>query len=182
MNDVIDAAQAQDKFDVLSFVQGTAYPTEEVTIFRDVAAARELQKLNQERLDRDKRGEESADLDVRIAELTDSIKKSSIVFELRGMPPGVVQDLYNMSEDMTEKDMEVQENKLIAGTIVGARNAEGVRDARVFDEDAVNILRRNLQGGEFGKLVQGVINVNFNAAVFDEATDAGFLSRSADVA
>lgn len=42
-------------------------------------------------------------------------------------------------------------------------------------------LKRYLKEGEYGKLVQGVIDVNFNASVFDQATDAGFLGGSSDM-
>lgn len=181
--DVIAQAQAPGAFDVLSFLEGTAYPTESVTVYTDARSATDLLKANQRRLDGDINDSETDEkLTAQIAELTEKVKKSALTFELRGLPPGLVQELYNIGENADEATMLDAENKLIAATIVSVSNIDGVRDARVWDEQAVKAFRRYLKEGEFGKLVKGVVDVNFNAAVFDEATDAGFLGGSSDVA
>lgn len=179
----LETAMAPDTFDVFSFIEATAYPTEEVSVYQDVKSAAELLKTNQERLDAEAGTEkfDSAELDAKIAELTEKIEKSKLTFELRGMPPGLVRELYTAAEDDEDAEKDA-ENKLIAGTIVAVRNATGARDAKVWDTEGVAKLRHFLKEGEFGKLIQGVVSVNFNATVFDQATDAGFLGGSPDVA
>jgi hypothetical protein len=183
--DAITEAQAPGAFDVLSFIEGTAYPNEKVTVYTDALSATELLKANQDRLKMDESPDtqDYTEINARIEELSEKVKKSVLTFELRGLPPGLVEELYNVPEGETDSEkIRSSENKLIANTIVAVTNVEGARDARVWDEAAVEKFRRYLKEGEFGKLVRGVVNVNFNAAVFDQATDAGFLGGSPDVA
>jgi hypothetical protein len=179
----VTQAQAPGEFDVLSFISGTAYPTETVKVYTDAKSATDLLNANQKRLDMDKSDEKSdyTDIDSKIEELIQKIESSALTFELRGMPPGVTQEIYNFAEDAEDNVVRTAENKLIAATIVSVTNAQGSRDGRIWDGEAVDGLRKFLKEGEFGKLVKGVVNVNFNAAVFDQATDAGFLGRSSDV-
>lgn len=183
----IETAQQPGTFDVLSFVEATAYPTETVVLFQNVDAADKYVKLINERLElegiekkspADKKAIES--LTVRIDELGEAIRQSSIVFDLQGMPPGVVQEILKRHE--TDEDDPNSDNELIAKSIKTVRNAAGAVDPRVWTEEDVRKLREHLKEGEFGKLVKGVGAVNFNAMVFDQATDAGFSGRRADVA
>lgn len=185
--DIITQATAPGTFDVFSFLEGTAYPTDEVTVFQNAKAATELVAMNKERLDFDAipekdRPETSRDYDAEIERLTAAVKESAMTFELRGMPPGLVQELYSFSDDADEKAIRDAENNLIAGTIVAVRNASGARDAHVWSGEEVSRIRHYLKEGEFAKLVEGVTRVNFNAVVFDQAVDAGFLGRSSNLA
>jgi len=178
----IETAQAPGVFDVLAFVEETAYPTETVVVFQDVKSAQEYVKLVNERFEKDKNKEDTTELDAQIAELGEKISKSSLIFELRGMPPGVVDNILNVpeGEDPALREKE-RDNDLIAKSIVQVRNADGAVDPRVWDSNAVSKLRVFLKEGEFGKLIAGVSSVNFNAMVFDQATDAGFSGRGTDV-
>lgn len=186
----IDAAQAQDTFDVLSFIEGTAYPTENVVIYTDPKSATELLIANQKRKDNELNADSDGvaekvdeELTKEIEILTAKVKGSALTFSLRGLPPGLVQDIYALpdgEEGTTEKQLEAEDD-LIAKTIVGVKNAAGAEDPQIWDSHKIAQLRRFLKEGEFGKLIQGVIRVNFNASVFDQATDAGFLGGSSDV-
>lgn len=178
---IIDQAQAQGTFDVLDFISGTAYPTQTVTLFTDAKAATDLLLANEERKTKELEGP-TDDLDGLIETLTAKVQASVITFELRGMPPGIVEEIYPADEESDPTVLKGRENKLIAHTIVRVKNHAGVTDARVWDEDAVQKLRTFLKEGEFAKLTTAVAGVNFNAIVFDQATDAGFLSRGSDLA
>lgn len=187
LNATIDQAQTPGTFNVLSFVEGTAYPTSEVVVYQDAQSATELLRLNNKRKELEANAVsadekiDTTDIDAEIEALSEKVKNSAIIFELRGLPPGIVQELYNPNEEDEEKSLSAMDS-LIAKTIVAARNASGARDAHLFTEEEVATLRRFLKEGEFGKLIKGVVDVNFNAVVFDQATDAGFLSRSTDLA
>jgi len=191
----VEAAQQPGTFDVLSFLEQVAYPTEKVVVFTDAASAEEYVKLNKERSaleaasKPDAEGKapdvasEVAELTVKIEELGEKIRKSSLIFNLRGMPPGMVRDVLDNegTEDnpVTEQD---RDNELIAMTIERVTDQNNNVDPRVWDQKTVAKLRRFLKEGEFGKLVTAVGNVNLNAAVFDQATDAGFSGRGTDLA
>lgn len=186
----VEEAQAPDVFDVLAFVEGTAYPTEEVVLFQDVKSADEYIKLVKERdafeLENAKkkgsRAVEITSLTARIEELGDKISASSIIVELRGMPPGVVNSIMEVpkgeDEELHSKD---RDDELIARSILTVRNAKGVYDTRTWTGYDVTKLRDFLKEGEFGKLITATGSVNFNALVFTNATDAGFSGRSTDV-
>lgn len=178
----VEAAQAPAAFDVLAFVEATAYPTEKIVLFQNPEAAAKYVKLSQKVND----SEDAPDpaLEAEIEKLGDAIKKSSIVFELRGMPPGIVNEILKKGEgeDKTDEDARKVDHELIAKSIVRVTNHEGVADGRTWNADDVSRLRNFLKEGEFGKLLTAVANVNFSAAVFDEATDAGFSGRGVDVA
>lgn len=183
---IVSNAQAPETFDVLAFVEGTDYPTQEVVVFQDAKSATEFVAAINKRTDMpddEVASDEYVALSAKIDELGAKVKASSIIFSLRGMPPGIVAEIMKVPEDEAEElHAEDRDNKLIAKTIVSARSASGAVDSRLWDEAQVGKLRIFLKEGEFGKLVKGVGEVNFNAMVFDQATDAGFLSRSTDLA
>lgn len=183
--------QSPGVFDVLSFVEQTAYPTEDVVVFQDVKSADLYIELVNKRNALDgsdsSTGEETETqkaLTEEIHELGEKIKNSSMIFHLRGMPPGIVDDILKAPDpenDTTALERE-RENELVANTIIGVSNHKGDKDSRVWTGEEVAKLRRFLKEGEYGKLATGVSKVNFNAAIFDQATDAGFSGRSSDVA
>lgn len=164
------------EIDVLAFLEQTNYPTREVVIFTDAKSADEYVRLNTELNPVGKDVEPVEPTDEQTAELerlAAAVRKSSLIFSLRGMAPGVVNDIYG---DTPKDDAEsvLKENKLVAATIIGAKNNEGVADSRMWGADDVDKLRRYLKEGEFNKLVQATIEVNFDANLFDSAVDAGF--------
>jgi hypothetical protein len=175
MDNTVTEALSPDTFDVLSFVEQTAYPEKMVTIFRDIDAAKEFQNTWQARTVADdaKDTAEAERLTARLEELTETLKAGSLTFTLRGYSPGVVNDIQGKYE---ETDQEGADNELIARAIVAVHNAAGAADTRTWEGDDVKRLKRNIAEGEFSKLLVGVADVLFNAAVFDQAADAGFLS------
>lgn len=165
--------------DVLALLEGSEYPTREVVIFTDPKAGDEYVRLVQERtkledaLDTDN-SKDQAELTYRIEALGNKLRESSLIFSLRGMAPGIVQELYkSVTDDDAEAEREA-EHKMIGLTITGVKNGQGAEDKRVWDAEAIGTLRRYLKEGEFGKLVKGVVEVNFDANLFDRAVDAGF--------
>lgn len=172
--EAVETAQAPGAFDVLAFVEGTAYPTTEVVIMQDVKSAAEYIKLVAKQADASEEVDDK--LAEKLAELSEKLTASALVFDLRGMPPGRVENILKApasGEDTPEKERD-REHELVARTIIGVRNSKGERDGRVWQGEDVAKLREFVKEGEFGKLLTGVGEVNFNAMVFEEATDAGF--------
>lgn len=161
----VETALDAGTFDVLAFVEKAAYPKKMVTVFRDAALAKEYVDLSS--------SDDTVDSE-RLEELAVELKKSSLTFELRGYPPGIVQDI--QKKHVTEEDPEGQagDTELIAKAIVGVLDSEGRRDPRLWTPEDVAKLKNFLVEGEYIKLLGGVAEVIFNAAVFDRAADAGF--------
>lgn len=166
----VEAAQEQGVFDVLSFVKKTAYPTKEVVVFQDVESADKYLALTEERFELDTKGQPTKEIDAQLVEVGDKIRESSIIFHLRGMPPGIVREILDR-ENVGDQE---KDDILIAHTIVKVTNHKGDADSSVWDAEKVRVLRDFLKEGEFAKLIRGVGEVNLNAVIFDHATDAGF--------
>lgn len=165
MNTVDEVVENPAEIDVLSFLDGAEYPTREVVVFTDVKSADEYVRLNgADELD--------AAAEAELTALETKVRASAIIFHLRGMAPGVVNELYTKNGD--EEPEAEKESRLVKATVYKVTNFEGVEDKHEFTEESVNKLRRYLKEGEFGKLVKGVIEVNFDANLFDRAVDAGF--------
>lgn len=168
--------------DVLALLEGSEYPSREVVLFTDPKSGDEYVKLVTRRNELDLITDEGdTDLTAEQAELTEQIeqvgnklRKSSLIFTLRGMAPGIVQDMYAGVEDGDAEAERAAEHKLIAHTIVGVKTGEGATDNQVWDAEKIGTLRKFLKEGEFGKLIKGVVEVNFDANLFDKAVDAGF--------
>ena len=162
--------------DVLAFLEQTNYPTREVVVFSDAKSADEYVQLKTllDPAGKDAEPvEPTAEQEAELERLAAAVRKSSLIFSLRGMAPGVVNEIYG---DAPKDDAEsvLKENKLIAATVIGAKNSEGIADPRTWAIDDIDKLRRYLKEGEFGKLVKATIEVNFDANLFDGAVDAGF--------
>lgn len=189
----VEAAQTQEVFDVLSFIEKTAYPREKVALYTDVDAAHEYVRLVDERAKLELEPEGTKALEItslteQIEALGEKIKGSTLVFELQGMPPGMVKGIIEETDgeselpDSVKAEMEIgRDNVLIAKTIQNVTNGHGARDPRVWEPEHVEALRTYINQGEFAKLLRGVSNVNFNAAIFEAASDAGFSGGGSDL-
>lgn len=190
--EALENAQSRGTFSVLAFIEQTAYPTTEVTVFQDVKSADEYIKAINKRHELEQLsssdGSAEADLakhDEYVAELGAKLAASALIFELRGMPPGVtkaITDPPGSSDDDSEELQRQRDNELIAKTIISVKNSKGEVDDHLWVAEDIQRLRDFLKEGEFGKLIKGVVEVNFNAAIFDQATDAGFSVAGIDVA
>lgn len=174
-----DNATSPEVFDVLSFVEQTAYPTEFVTLFTDVVAAREYAETKKafsdaEDSDTAKKAED------KLTELEEKLKTSSLTFKLRGFPPGIVNAL--IEAHSTEENPTGADAHVIAKAIISVTAGNGNVDAHTWTPEEVVRLKNNIAEGQYLKLLGGVANVVFNSAVFDQVTDAGFSGGSTDVA
>lgn len=185
-------------FDVLSFVAQQAYPTEEVVVYTDTETAYKLAKVVKERKAAEKAKEVDPEAETPPGptvgyedELREKLAASALTFKLRGKSPKALKELADRltPEDYESKTAEekakIDEDHqvtLIAECTVAVKNAQGDVDAQ-WDANKVIALRDYLNAGEFMKLVEAIVQVNFNVKVFDDAVDAGFpLGRSESAA
>jgi len=187
--DTVEEAQKPGTFDVLSFVEGTAYPTEHVTLFRDVAAAKKYAELVAERMKCDDQDESTGESKAKAAELTEQIEAaqqeleaSAMTFMLRGYAPGIVEEIIQAHNDPNNPEDNSADAHLIAHAIVYVSDSSGNQDTRTWSAEDVLTLKKYLAEGEYLKLLSAVASVIFNGAVFEKATDAGFPRGRADLA
>lgn len=187
----ISEAQSPDNFDVMAFIAGAAYPTKSVTIYRDIAYAYKYVELTKARTAREDRAAAiKADFvpdaaeDAAIADAMAKLEASKLTFRLQGMAPGnVAEATASEVEEAEAGDVsDAHFDRLIARSIYEVESSAGVKDKHTWTAEEVAKLRYQFVNSEFIKLLDGVISVNFTAAVMDSATDAGFPSGSADLA
>lgn len=184
LEQTIVGAQAPEIFNVFAFLDETVYPTEDVTLYRDVVSAKKYvelaskYKVEEDKLKPDDGGAikptaEMLDWHDEQKKLVEKINASAMTFTLRGLPPYEVEAI--VGDDAPKGEYpNFQDHTLIARSIVTVKSADGKIDQHTWTDGEVSKLRGLLTGGEFGKLIVGTSSVNFTAAVFNQATDAGF--------
>jgi hypothetical protein len=146
--------------DLFDLLDGQEYPERVVTVYTNSKAAADVVALK--------------DGDPKLfAEAKEALTNTSLLFTVRGLEPGIVQDIYSAEEDAADVN---KENVLIAKSIVSVKTGAGANVSTAWDAEAVGKLRRKLPLSEITKLIGQVVEVNFDAALFDNAVDAGFPS------
>lgn len=165
-------------FNTLEFIGGGNYPTEDVTVYTDQAAAYKISQLESE-LAAAGNDPESAEIVIRdINELKAKIKDSALVFHMRGVPQYILGEIAKKVEaeveDETERRDKVTAERL-AAHIVSVTNAKGQTDTRVWDAESMDVLDRYLPAESMRRLAEAMIRLSFKSTYFEEAgLDADF--------
>ena len=123
-----------------------------------------------------------------IDKLDAQVAKSALHFKLRGMPPHIVEAVTKKHFTDPKKEYEntpeesARDYELVAKTIIGVTDVDGNTATEEITPEYVEKLKGALLSDEYGKIIRQVAHVNLNGALFDEATDASFLSGRSDVA
>lgn len=197
IEEAIEAATAEDTFDVLAFVKGAATPEDDVTVYTDADAAmrtaksliaekakREAKENNDEySLADDYDDEDTAVLsEEELEELHERLLNSAITFHVKGLAPAALKALekslqakldYKEGRANPEYD-EALERELISRSIVRVTNAAGAVSNAAWTVEQVSELTDNLYPSELNKLFVAVAQINYVAAIFDRAVSADF--------
>lgn len=170
----VETALNADTFDVLAFVEGTAYPIDHVTLFTDIVAAKEYAELVSSELNSEeaKSPEDQEVYQEKLDVLAAKLKATSLTFKVRGFAPGIVDEI--MSKNSSDENPSGADDMLVARAIISVTNGAGAQDERSWTEEDVKKLKTYVAEGEYLKLLGTVAGVIFNAAVFKQAADAGF--------
>lgn len=128
------------------------------------------------------------ELQNEIDALDDKVAESAITFKLRGMPQHIVETITDKYFTDKTKDYsgtpeeEGRDYELIARSIVSVTDAHGNVDVAEVTSERIKSIRGMLLANEYVRLVQHVAHVNLNGALFEQATDASFLSRRSHLA
>lgn len=156
--DIETITTAPQEIDLFDLLEGQEYPERNVTVYTNSKAAADIVALK--------------DGDPKLfADAKEALTSTSLIFTVRGLEPGVVQDIYSTEGDAEDVN---KENVLIAKSIVSVKTGAGANVSTVWDAEAVGKLRRKLPLSEITKLIGQVVEVNFDSALFDNAVDAGF--------
>jgi hypothetical protein len=187
---IVEEATSREKFDVISFFSGGALPTEKVTIYRDIEAAYELNKIYEAEEAESKKKKSKKQVDELsiadsdnaneelIGEYRDRLNASAVTFHLRGLAPAaqtaIQKKLEATLDPSSEEFTDTFFGTIIAKTIQYVTNAQGARDDSPWDKDRVDELSVNLPGEAFGKITEGVAKVTYAGNAIDKAVSADF--------
>lgn len=195
INDSIDNAMSEENFDVLAFVSGAATPEHSVVLYTDADAALKTARsllVEQERIKQNKSDdysitdavEEEEDVlsEEELDELHTRLIESAITVELKGLAPAALKALENSLKAKhtykegaaNEEYNEALEFELTARSIKSVTSPKGVKNTQKWDAEKIEALYANLYPSEQNKLLSGVIQMNYVAAIFDKAVTADF--------
>lgn len=169
-------------FSVIDAAKGTAYPTKDVTVFTDQDTAFKIALLEFEASETDDDDEVNA-IDAQIEALREKIKETALTFHMRGISRGmriaVEQEIKEkkFGED-TDGRIRYSNAAHLAAHIIRVTNAQGAVDERVFSTDDALELVASLPDESTDKLFHTMQELTFQAAYFDAAVSADFLSKS----
>lgn len=174
-----------ETFDFMGFINGTSYPEDTVTLYTDGKRVARLAELTARLQGVEEDGTPIKSLtqeiltqtEAEIADLKAELPKTSLVFQLRGMPFAIASKIYDLGAEET-KEEDVLE--LISKTIVGVTNGAGATST-VPTAEQLKALSETINPAEFRKLIDATIKLNYAALSYEEEIDAGFPSGSSDV-
>lgn len=168
-------------FSVLDAAKGRSYPTDEVTVYTDVASLYLLNELDAIANDAET-GDEANAVEPAVAELREKIKESALTFHLRGFSPGVRTSINDETRALFGEEVDLDEgdpliwrlNKYVSESIISVTNTEGAVDEHRWSDEDVASLRGLLPDEEWVKLQDLTLKLSFESWHFDEAVNADF--------
>lgn len=190
-----------EDWDLLEDLDGEYLPEEEVVVYRNMKAAKTVNRLLDEEAQREEKakakkgkkdtlslGDADDEFDVVAFEeelnaAYAELKASEIVFELRGLAPELIKAITkektakhnHKATDLDDEAFYADLNyEITARTILAVRNADGSRSTKAWTPDRLEKLEAKLHASQWSKLYQGILDINYDAQLFDRAVSADF--------
>lgn len=186
---LVKDAQKSNVFSLSDAIKGRAFPQKEVTVYTDSAAAFELVQL-EDQMNRigPSDAKKYKELEDEAEALANRVKNSALIFSMRGVGQGVVEQITSIA-DVTYKGGDPQSEatdewfrfyvtSLVAKNIYKVTDSEGNVDASEFSYENILEVRNNLPADSWGLLVATMQQLTLASGFFKGLTDAGFLPKS----
>lgn len=187
--EMVKEAQKPGVFNLADAIKGRAFPQKEVTVYTDSAAAFELVQLEDE-MNRIGSSDQNKydELEAQAQELAKKVQESALVFTMRGVGQGVVEQVTQVADatykggknqsEMTDEWFRFYVTSLVAKNIVKVVDGAGNVDEREFTYEDILEVRNNLPAESWGLLVATMQQLTLASGFFKGLTDAGFLPKS----
>lgn len=187
--EMVKEAQKPGVFNLADAIKGRAFPQKEVTVYTDSAAAFELVQLEDEMNRIGSSDQKKYDeLEAQAQELAKKVQESALVFTMRGVGQGVVEQVTQVADatykggknqsEMTDEWFRFYVTSLVAKNIVKVVDGAGNVDEREFSYEDILEVRNNLPAESWGLLVATMQQLTLASGFFKGLTDAGFLPKS----
>lgn len=171
-------------FSVLDAIKGTAYPSDEITVYTDVASLYQIQRLESEAADQTD-PDLADEIHAEIEEYRLKILASGLTFHLRGIPPEIKDNnlaavrakfALNEGDDIIHGSnaYEFLMNTHLAEMIQKVVRADGDVDSHHWTPEEVSELFGVLGVTEAGRLQALGSDLSFQAFAFDQAVTPDF--------
>jgi len=168
-------------FDVLAAAKGRSYPTDNVTVYTDVAALYTYAHLEAS-ANNAKEGDEANEFDEALKPIREQILASGLTFHMRGFAPGVRKSIDEEAKAKFGEDADLDNGdglawrfgKYVAESVVKVENVNGDVDEHHWNVDEVLELRAFLAEEEYAKLVDLALQLSLAVWEFDKAVTPDF--------
>lgn len=171
-------------FSVLDALNGTNYPTAEVTVYTAWQAAYEFRQWNA-MADAAQDGEVVNEIEQRLAELREVIEASALTYHMRGFPPKIHRKINALTRakfkidantpiNMDSEAFEHMNMLCIAESVTKVVNAQGEEESRRFTPEDVQAWMDNLHPDEFLKISDKVYELSYQSLAYDAAVTPDF--------
>ena len=184
--DLAAEAQKKGKFSLADAIKGRAFPEASVDVYIDAASAFEFAKLKKHAESIEAATPEHDEALVKMEELSEKIKESTVTFHMRGVGQGKVEEISDKAQELYPQ-VEGKEDPawikyylcaLIASNIVKVTDKEGNEDSSEFTVEDVMQLRDSMPIDSWEILIDTMQKLTLASSYFDAVTDAGFLPKS----
>jgi hypothetical protein len=187
--ELVKEAQKPGVFNLADAIKGRAFPEKEVTVYTDSGAAFELVQLEDEMNRIGSSDQKKYDeLEAKAQELAQKVKDSALVFTMRGVGQGIVENITQVADatykggknqsEATDEWFRFYVTSLVAKNIVKVTDGQGNVDEREFSYEDILEVRNNLPADSWGLLVATMQQLTLASGFFKGLTDAGFLPKS----
>lgn len=185
----VDEILKPEKFNLVDAIKGRSYPEDSIRVYLDEEAAYLLHQTENELSGLSKSQDQDAegfrelldDKQRQADEYRERLLATSLKFTLRGRDRVVYDRIQAQSEkDHPDDDRAraLAENcGVMAASILSVENAEGAVDEHEFTAEEVESLYEIMPRNEWLRLLELLYSLTFANSYFDQAVNAGFLSR-----
>lgn len=200
IQDNVSKALNPETFDVLAFIEEQPVATDEVTIYTNVAKARTLHKLMEERgeilaVRRAKQRNddysdlaisdnlEDTELDDEINEVIAELDKTALTFSLKTVAPALIRAIEKSAEakaqpDWSDKELERHNEQtqadILSRAIHSVTRGDGAVDHTDWDTNRLLKLEAALYAEQAQQLIAALYSMVYTGQVFEEALTVDF--------
>ena len=187
--EMVKEAQKPGVFNLADAIKGRAFPQKDVTVYTDSASAFELVQLEDEMMRIGSSDQKNYDeLEKQAQELAAKVQESALVFTMRGVGQGVVEQITQVADatykggnnqsEMTDEWFRLYVTSLVAKNVLKVTDSAGNVDDREFTYEDMLEVRNGLPADSWGILVATMQQLTLASGFFKGLTDAGFLPKS----
>lgn len=196
----VEAAMNAEEFNVLDYLEDQPVGEDSVVVYTNVAKARELHKLLQQRAviiaerERDVAKEDydnysiadelkDTELDPEINEIVEELERTALTFTLRTVAPKLIRAIEKHAEAVADKEWSYKEQEqhqlkttadILSRAIVSVRRGDGAVDNSEWNAEKLLKMEESLYQEQGRVLIGALQDIVYTGQVFEDALTVDF--------